>query len=321
MDSADDRLAWLLDSDPAIRWQVLGDLADAPPDEVAAERARVAHEGWGAQLLALQDSDGRWDGGTYRPGWVDDSRPFYDAWTGTHFSVQSLRDYGVDPVDPVVRAAIERVRSGVNWGAEDGGGPYFEGTPEPCMAGVLLGNSVYFGQDGSATLWSLLETQLADGGWNCEDSHVGSFNSTICALEGLLDWEIAADDGDAFHESVQEARLRGEEYLLERRLLWRQSSGELVDPRFAMPSYPVRWYYDVLRGLDYFRRARPHGEERAADAVRLLRSKADSQGRWRNENKHKGATPFRMAGDWEDSPSPWVTLRALRVLRWADTLG
>jgi hypothetical protein len=311
---------WLLDGDPAIRWQVMRDLLDAPPDEVAAERARVAREGWGARLLALQDPDGHWDGGTYRPGWADNDRPFYDAWTATHFTLQTLRDCGVDPADPSVRQAIELVRGGVEWAEEDGGRPYFSGTEEPCMTGVLLGISVYFGQDPTATLGMLLDSQLSDGGWNCQHSPVGSFHSTICAVEGLLAWEQSADLGDPLREAARAARLRGEEYLLERRLLWRRSTRELVDPRFTLLSYPVRWYYDVLRALEHFRLARPEGDPRMTEAVELVRAKPDPEGRWWLENKHKGPTPFYMDREREGEPSRWVTLRALRVLRWADGL-
>ena len=312
-----DVIDWLMDSDPAIRWQVLRDLLDASPDEVAAERARVAREGWGARLLGLQDADGRWDGGTYRPGWADESRPFFDAWTAMHFSLQQLHLYGVDPDDPAVRAAVARVRE-VEWGEEDGGGPIFAGTPEPCMSGVLLGYTVHFGEDGSRTLQSILDTQLPDGGWNCEtDTKVSSFHSTICVLEGLLAWERAAATDDPRLAQATAARRGGEEYLLERRLLWRMSTGEFIDPRFTMPSYPTRWFYDVLRGLDHLRSARPEGDPRAADAIELLRAKRRADGRWAHENTHEGPIFFRM-GEREGVSNRWVTLHALRVLRWAD---
>ena len=316
MEITDDTLAWLLDSDPAVRWQVLQDLTDASPVEVAAERSRVAVEGIGARLLGLQEPDGRWDGGTYRPGWVDRSRPMYDAWTATHFTMQSLREYGVDPSEERVANAVSLVRD-VHW-EWDGGLLYFEGEEEPCANGVVLANAVYFGEDGSKVLGLLLEGQLGDGGWNCEtDTDVSSFHSTICALDGLLAWERAAAPGDPRTAEVRHARERGEEYLLERRLLWRRSTGELVDPRMAMPSWPTRWYYDVLRALDHLRLSRPEGDPRVADAVELLRGKADADGRWSIENEHGGPTPFRIPGEREGEPSRWVTLKALRVLRWA----
>jgi hypothetical protein len=315
-----DTIDWLLDSDPAIRHQVLRDLTDASPDVVTAERSRVAREGWGAQLLALQDPEGTWDHGTYRPGWVDESRPFFSAWTATHFSVTLLRDFGVDPHDPVVRDAMNRVAESVRWDEVDGGELYFEQTTEACVAGVLLSNIVYFGFDAARALDSILADQQPDGGWNCEqNTAVSSFHPTICVLEGLLAWEHAADPADPQRSRVREARIRGEEYLLARRLLRRLSTGGFVDPRFTMTTFPTRWHYDVLRALEYFRRARPEGDERLLEAVELVRGKADAEGRWPLENELEGPTWFSM-GEWEGAPSRWVTLAALRVLRWWDGL-
>ncbi len=311
---------WLLDSDPSLRWQVLRDLLDAPAEEVAAERARVAREGWGGQLLALQDPDGHWDGGTYRPGWVDESRPMYDAWTATHFSLTSLREYGVDPTDPAVVRAVGLVRDNVRWEHDDE--PYFDGETEACINGAALANAAYFGRGipglgGERIVATLLEDRRGDGGWNCWSDPVSSFHPTICVLEGLLEWELAGRDDPA----VREARLAGEEYLLERRLLWRRSTGEMVDPRFGMLSWPVRWFYDVLRALEHFRRARPEGDPRLADAVAHLRAKADPDGCFRLENWHEGPIPFSLGREYEGMPSRAVTLGAQRLLRWADAIG
>ena len=310
-----DVIGYLLDSDPAIRWQVMRDLTDAAPDEVAAERDRVATEGWGARLLGEQAENGLWDGGTYRPGWVDEERPFFDAWTATHPSLQQLREFGADPQSPDVVRAVDRVRANVRW--ENEGQPYFEGEVEPCINGGALANAAYFGQDGNAIVRTLLASRLPDGGWNCWDqdgTSQSSFHSTLCALEGLLAWEKAAGGS----EEATAARAEGEEVLLERRLLWRRSDGELVDPRFTMLSFPTRWYYDVLRALDYFRVARPIRDPRCADAVELLRAKQLPLGMWKLELAHEGPTLFEMAGEAEGFPSRWVTLRALRVLRWWD---
>ncbi|HTN59881.1 MAG TPA: hypothetical protein VL043_16580 [Protaetiibacter sp.] len=315
-----DVIDWLLDSDPAIRHQVLRDLTDASPDVVRAERPRVAREGWGARLLDLQDPEGTWDHGTYRPGWVDESRPFFSAWTATHFSVTLLRDYGIDPDDAAVRAAMQRVAAMVRWDAVDGGELYFHSTVEACVAGVLLSNTVYFGFDPSRTLEVILADQQPDGGWNCEkDTLVSSFHPTICVVEGLLAWESAADPADPRMSAVREARVRGEEYLLKRRLMRRLSTGGIVDPRFTMTTFPARWHYDVLRGLEHFRRARPEGDDRLLEAVELVRGKADAEGRFPLENELDGPTWFSM-DEWEGAPSRWVTLAALRVLRWWDGL-
>ncbi len=309
---------WLLDSDPAIRWQVLRDLADASPEEVAAERARVATEGWGAALLAEQADDGRWDGGAYRPGWADDDRPFFDAWTATHFSLQALAELGLDPASPEARHAVALVRDNVRW--EHEGEPFFDGEVEPCVNGVALVVAAYFAQGGEIgrgdpIVSSLLDWHLPDGGWNCWSAYgarVSSFHSTICAIEGLLAWERAGGGS----KDASAARRAGEEYLLERSLFRRRSTGEVVDPRYAMFSYPVRWYYDVLRGLDHFRLAdRRH--ERLEPAIELVRAKRRDDGRWVRDLHHEGLQLIDVSHS-EGDPSRWVTLRALRVLRWWD---
>ena len=303
---------WLLDSDPAIRWQVKRDLTDASPDDVATERARVSVEGWGAQLLALQDSDGRWDGGTYRPGWVDESKPFFDAWTATHFALQLLREFGLDPESPQARRAVGLVRGNVRWEANNA--LYFEGETEPCINGMAMANGAYFGEPVDGIVERLLDDQLPDGGWNCWaefGAAVSSFHTTICVLEGLLESEQKA----GFSEEVAAARRRGEEYLLERSLFRSRSSRQIIDPRFTMFSFPTRWYYDVLRALDYFRSTGGGLDERCAEAVDLVVGKRDEQGRWPLENTHQGPTHFEMEGP-DGFPSRWNTLRAQRVLRW-----
>jgi len=310
-----DAIEWLLEGDPAIRWQVLRDLTDAPADEVEAERDRVPEEGWGARLLAEQGDDGTWDGGVYRPGWADESRPFFDAWTSTHFSLEALRGLGADPAAPAVRAAIDLVRDRVRW--DDGVRPYFDGETEPCINGTALASAVYFGAGGDAIVATLLDQHLPDGGWNCwarGPETPSSFHSTICVLEGLRLWEAAGGDSEEAHA----ARLAGEEYLLERALLRRRSTGALIDHRFAMLSYPTRWYYDVLRALDHVRLARPEGDPRCAEAVELVRSKRLPSGLWNLELTHMGPVLFEQDGEEEGYPSRWVTLRALRVLRWWD---
>jgi len=306
-------MEWLLDSDPAIRWQVMSDLAGDPMAFVTAERARVAAEGWGAQLLALQDSGGSWDGGTYRPGWVDESKPFFDAWTATHFSLQLLRDFGLDPDGPEARTTISLVRENVRWEANDA--LYFEGETEPCINGVALGNGAYFGEDVDGIVDILMSGQLKDGGWNCWADYgatVASFHTTICVLEGLLAWERAGGSSD----EVTAARSRGEEYLLERGLMRARSTGQIIDPRFTTFSFPTYWYYDVLRGLDYFRSTGAAFDERCADAIDLVTSKRDAEGRWPLENTHQGPTHLEMESP-DGFPSRWNTLRAMRVLNGA----
>jgi hypothetical protein len=321
-------LDWLLDADPALRWQVLRDLTDAPAAEVAAERARVATEGWGARLLALQGDDGRWGGAAWNRGW-----------DSTMHVLWLLRQLGLDPAAAEARRALARVRDGVTWrGAgppECDDHPFFAGELEPCINGQVAAAGAYFGEDVGALVDRLLGEQLADGGWNCEapaGSTRSSFNTTICVLEALLEFERAAGaarpDVAAGPEAatprpdVTAARRRGEAYLLERQLFRRRSTGEAIAhdrkggaswTRFAFPTW---WHYDLLRGLDHLRAAGAVPDERVVDAVGIVASKRGADGRWRVETRYPGAMPVEVEAD-EGEPSRWVTLRALRVLDWA----
>lgn len=313
-------LDWLLDSDPSIRWQVLQDLAAAPADVVAAERARVADEGWGARLLKLRGENGQWAGGAYFPGQGGDSDigPPDGAgeggqpWTATTYSLLQLRDFGVDPGGDHVRRTVALVRDNCRW--EEGGQPYFSGEVEPCINGMTVLLGAYFGQDVDGVVARLINDQLDDGGWNCWTEYgavVSSAATTMNVLEGLLAHERSTG-GSA---GSVEARRRGEEYLLERRLFRRKSTGKVVDPAWLEFSFPTRWYYDVLRALEYFRSAGGRPDPRLAEAIELLRSKRQPDGTWLLENTHPGRIHFELE-DGDGRPSRWNTLRALRVLRW-----
>lgn len=307
---------WLLHSDPAIRWQVLRDLTDAPAPQVASERAQITEYGWGRRLLDLQH-DGQWAGGACfpGPGWkaprplVGD--PDGQPWVATLPTLRLLVHFGVDPADPQVRAAVEGVRDNARW--EYAGEPFFEGEVEPCINGGTVAIGAYFGQDVEGVVTRLLGEQLADGGWNCEaerGSTRSSFHTTICVLEGLLAYERSGGSQD-----VRVARDRGEEYLLARRLLRRLSTGEVVNPAFETFSFPPQWHYDVLRALDYFRDVGGAPDPRLRDAIELLRSRQRPSGRWPLEAPHPGLIHFEMENT-EGASSRWNTLRALRVLRW-----
>ena len=305
-------LDWLLDADPAIRWQAMRDLTDTPAEQVAAERARVATDGWGARLLALRRADGQWDTGTTEPEWI------------SLLALQMLRDMGLDPSGRTAREAIGLVRDHATWHSRGPwhGTPLFAGEVEPCINGRVVAVGSYFGVDVSGIVERLVGEQMADGGWNCEQengSTRGSFHSTINVLEGLLEYRRATGAS----ADVTRALQRGQDYVLERRLLRRLSTGELIDPAFKMFSFPTGWHYDALRALEYLRDAGVAPDARVDEAIELVRSKRDSDGRWPLENPHKDEMvnarlrdlDFGMAeGDGE--PSHWNTLRAMRVLRW-----
>jgi len=305
-------LDWLLDSDPAIRWQALRDLTDASEHEVLAERKRVATQGWGARLLALQGADAQWAGGTYWPAQDDD--PDNQPWTATTYSLLLLRDFRLLPDSPEARHAISLVREKSRW--EEGNQPFFEGEVEPCINGMTAALGAYFGETVDGVVERLTKDQLADGGWNCEaerGSTRSSFHSTICVLEGLLEFELATGGTP----ESRAARRTAEKYLLERRLLRRKSTGELISRDWLLFSYPTRWFYDVLRGLDYFRATGAAPDQRLVEAVELIRSKQQPDGTWLLENTHPGKVHFALE-DGDGLPSRWNTLRALRVLRWYD---
>ena len=305
---------WLLDSDPALRWQVLRDLTDAPPDQVAAERARVATQGWGARLLALRDDDGRWAGGACFPADFRGDFSQGQPWTSTYPTLRLLRDLGVDPDDPTVRESVALVATSCRW--EHDGQAFFDGEVEPCINGGTLAIGAYLGADVDAVAERLLGEQLADGGWNCEaenGSVRSSFDTTICVLEGLLEHERATG-GSA---RTRAARRRGEGYLLDRHLFRRLSTGQVVDPAWLEFSFPTWWHYDVLRALEHFRAVGDAPDQRLAEAVEVVRSKRQPDSTWLLEDTHPGAVHFPME-DGDGRPSRWNTLRALRVLRWYD---
>ncbi len=310
-----DVTAWLLEGDPAIRWQVLRDLVAASPDEVEAERARVEHEGWGAALLALEDPDGLWAGGACFPGDYDwNNRPPGQPWTATMHTLQTLQLLGLDPQSESARRAIALITENGRW--EHEGQRYFDGEVEPCINGRTVETGAYFGVDVAPLVERLLGERMADGGWNCEQENGSvrsSFDTTINVLDGLLMFELVTGGTPA----VREARLGGEEYLLSRALLRRASTGDIVDPAYLDAAFPYYWHYDVLRALDYFRGAGERPDPRMAEAVEHVRSRQQPDGRWLLDRTHEGTVFFDLEHVGE--PSRWNTLRALRVLRWWDT--
>ncbi|MBO0810297.1 MAG: hypothetical protein J2P32_18550 [Actinobacteria bacterium] len=304
---------WLLEGDPAIRWQVRRDLLDAPADEVAAERARVEHEGWGARLLALADPDGLWDGGACFPGSYTGDEPG-QPWTATMHTLQTLQLLGLDPASRSARRAIGLVAENGRW--EHAGQRYFEGEVEPCINGRTIETGAYFGVDVGPVAGRILSERLADGGWNCEaenGSVRSSFDTTINVLDGLLEFERATG-GSA---QLRTARRSGEEYLLERGLFRRKSTDAVVRASYLEFAFPYYWHYDVLRALDYFRASGADPEPRMAEAVAVVKSRRQPDGRWLLDCVYPGRVHFGVEGE-PGTPSRWNTLRALRVLKWWD---
>ncbi len=291
-------IKWLLDSDPSIRWQVMRDLTGEAPSMVAAERSRVATEGWGAQLLAQQSPAGSWGG------------PKWDL--TTLYSLVVLKDLGLDPASEQARKMIDRIDKGLVFKPLNNR-PYLHGETEPCINGRILGIGSYFKEPNEALAKQLLNEQLEDGGWNCEapKSRRSSFHTTICVLEGLLEYERAGGKSAA----VTRARERAENYLIERRMFRSLRTGEVIDKRWLRFSFPMFWHYDVLRGLDYLRNAGIRPDSRVQDAMEIVMERGHQNGRWPLNLLHPEHIPLEMETGIGRA-SRWNTLRALRVNRW-----
>ena len=301
---------WLLDSDPAISWQVMRDVMDASTSTITAERARVSREGLAARILACQESDGSW------------RRPGAPLWLSTLFTFLLLRATGIDPADAAVESAVARLETALRWNNQTcwdlrpaalGGNPFFEGEVEPCINGGALALGAYFGRPTEKLARRLLSEQLGDGGWDCEapKSTRSSFHTTICVLEGLLEYERAIGAAPV----ITASRQRAEEYLLERSLFRRRSTREVANPAFLELAFPPRYHYDILRALDYFRAAGARPDERMREAVQIVASKRQADGRWLLDRAYDEALALPF-GESAGEPSRWNTLRALRVLRW-----
>jgi len=302
-------LKWLLDSDPAVRWQVMRDLTDEAPHMIAAERSRIATEGWGAKLLALQSPAGNWGGPEDRGLLI------------TLYSLVVLMDFGLDPASKQARKMIDRVKKRLVFKPLNNR-PFLHGETEPCINGRILGVGAYFKEPTDALARQLLREQLEDGGWNCEavessakrpKSKRSSFHTTICVLEGLLAYERAGRKSAA----VTKARERAENYLLERRLFRSFRTGEVIDERWLRFSFPTFWHYDVLRGLDYMRDAGIKPDRRVREAIEVVAQRRHQNGRWPLNLLHRERIPLEMETAI-GSASRWNTLRALRILRWYD---
>jgi hypothetical protein len=289
-----------------------------------ATRSRIATEGLGSRLLALQDQDGQWAGGAFFPAGFDFAGPEAAAgagqpWTATTWSLNSLREWGLNP--GVLEGTAERLDANSRWEYNDE--PYWRGEVDVCINAFTLANGAWLGADVSALAQWFVDHRLDDGGWNCEwveGSTRSSIRSTLNAVRGLLSYEATNGGSDV----LRDARHAGEEYLLERRLMRRRSTGELIAPWVTTFAYPFRSFYGVLNAADHFRDAALHDrtvpDPRLADAIESIRAARRPDGTWIQERRHPGRVWFEIDVP-PGEPSKWLTFHGTRVLKWWDAAG
>ncbi len=297
---------WLLAGDSSVRWQVMRDLLGMPHDRWAAERALVATQGWGRQLLAAQDPDGRWAGALYSP-----------KWTSTTYTLLLLERLGLERGDARALAGVRQLWESARW---YGGGLTLAKSirePETCITGMLVLLAAAFGHDDprvDSTVDWLVGQQLADGGWNCESirrgSSHGSFHTSITVLEALSAYERCGGS-----VPVASAMAAGRRFFVDHRLYRSHRTGEVVDPAFAQFPFPPQWHFDVMRGLEHFRAAGADRDDRLEAAIEEVRRARRADGTWPRYRPYPGRYWFALE---EHGPSRWSTLRAMRVLTWWD---
>lgn len=326
MNPTNSTIDFLMSGDPAIRWQTMRDLLEAPEAEWQAERRRTLESGWGVKLLAQQDPEGTWGGGLYAPKWIS-----------TTYTLLALIHIGIPPDCAAAREAARLLLDRMLGETYDTAFARKLKDMDRCIVGMLLEIAVYFcitdvytadaGRKDAdrieAIVDNLLNEIMPDGGWNCRKGrkmskrpapHHSSFHTTSSVLDGLREYmeQFSGPQGQAVLAAEQAAR----ELLLEHRLLYSDHTGQEINPQFARLVYPYRWHYSLLRGLEYLARVNAPRDDRLQDAIALLNGKRLPDGLWPLEHKYGGVVFFNM--ERVGKPSRWVTLRALRVLKWWD---
>jgi len=300
----DQTIEWLLGGDVAIQYQTRRDLLDEKQPNL---QKRIESEGWGERFLALRNKDGHWGRGFYVP-----------KWTSSHYTLLDLKHLNIAPDQEQIRETIQKIireRKSADGGINPSDRIVVS---DICINGMLLTYACYFGmpqEDLESVIDYLIQNQMGDGGFNCLSNRTGavhsSLHSTISVLEGMREYK---KNGYTYRlaelEGISEQSI---EFILQHRLYKSDKTGEVIDRRMLLLSFPSRWYYDILRALDYFQSAGVKYDPRMEDALDILRSKRRRDGTWPVQNRHPGESHFEM--EKTGGPSRWNTLRALRVFR------
>jgi len=298
-------LDWLLLGDIAIQYQVYRDLLGI---EKKSLRNQILKEGWGEKFLNKRKEAGYWGQGFYQPKWIS-----------THYTLLDLKNLCAPQNNKIIQQSIIPVIKSLK--ATDGGiypiGP--EKSSDVCVNGMFLNYACYFHMDENSLksiVDFLLNEHMNDGGFNCNSNRRcgavhSSVHSTLSVLEGIYEYE---HNGYKYRKNeLVDAKKRAIEFLLIHKLFRSHRTGEMMDKKMTMLSFPSRWKYDILRALDYFRLEKLPYDNRMDDAFEILFKKRRRDGTWPLQAKHPGKTHFEM--EKPGKPSRWNTLRALRVLK------
>ena len=313
MGNRKDILAWLLDSDPSLLWQVQKDLLSLPPKIWEDTRKRLGREGFVSELLKHQERDSTWAHGAHFPCGYTFDEPG-QPYTATGIVLSQLRELGAAP--EMLMPNTSKLLEDLRWEYEDR--PFWDGEVDVCINAYTLSNGTWLGRDMRHLIDWFEEHQLKDGGWNCEwveGAVVSSFHSTLNALIALLDYEQRA--GASLR--VRSMRRLGEEYFLKRRLMYRLSTGERLPEWATWFGYPYRFAYSVIKALDYFRAAslfdRTPPDPRLKEAIAFLWAAQSADGTWLQQHRIPGKVWVEVDAP-VGQPSKWLTFHALRVLDW-----
>lgn len=295
---------WLLAGDVAIQYQVERDLLGQKRTDL---RGRIATEGWGAQFLQRRHPEGHWARGFYSP-----------KWTSSHYTLLDLKHLNIAPAHPLIRESVARIWREQK--AEDGGINPAQSikNSDVCINGMFLNYATYFGADAAALesiVDFLIAMQMPDGGFNCQSNRQGavhsSLHTTLSILEGIHEYQ---SNGYTYRlAELQTIAHQSREFILQHRLFRSDHTGAIIKPQFLVLSFPSRWYYDILRALEYFGQANTGYDPRMQDAVDVLLQKRRPDGTWSLQSPHPGEVHFVM--EKAGQSSRWNTLRALRALK------
>jgi hypothetical protein len=300
-----EQISWLLENaDPSLEFQVRRDLLQEPTPSLAKYQNKIGKQGFVKLLLEKRKPDGHWGHDVYNP-----------KWTCTHYVLFELMQLGISNENA---PCIESAGLLLDYPAGNHGGINYAKTvadSDLCINGMILNITSYFGlalAGQKCVIDYLLSTQMTDGGWNCEYLHGAthsSLHTTISVLEGIS--RFLETEPDYKRKELEKVRNKGNEFILKHELFKSSTTGEIIKDEFFKYCFPVRWKYDILRCLDYFQNVNIPYDKRMKDAISIIHSSQNKNGRWKSFSQ-PGKTFYEIEN--KENKGKWNTLRALRGL-------